>query len=394
MADSDQMVFSITTLRYPTIEPIRKRRLTQFTDGEVGIPLCDVRDAKVTISIYDEACRDVLPLERFLHVRSMGEVVFWGPITDPEWNLTDGTVTIHALGPEFRIVKHFVRVGDTIGGEVVADNEEVDLPMTSDSMWDLVVCGENTAPQTARGVPDLGIARGLTGDSGSTSHISTQRGDQIIGAIGQVREGILGPDFDFRPQEIDEGSYAHFDTYVKMGDDNTETVKFHYGWGLDNCDGYVATPSGTSVETHRHTVSQDGLNRGTAAAEGPSSRFGPYVGWDVIGGNPVGVDDDAKDAVLAELGKGTVVAYGEAPEFLDIVVKPEKEGSSVPRYGRDFGVGDRVTASGHKGEYRKTLEARITKVTLKQTSSARSPHTELELVPRILEPGDVTSTED
>ena len=57
----------------------------------------------MTISIYDPACQDVLPLERFLHVRYLGHVVFWGPIVTPEWNFDQGTVTINAIDSAIRM---------------------------------------------------------------------------------------------------------------------------------------------------------------------------------------------------------------------------------------------------------------------------------------------------
>ncbi len=395
------MVFSITTLRYPEsdpypdgLEPVRIHRLTQFWDGEVEIPLDDMRSARVTISVYDPACLDVLPLERFLHVRYQGSVIFWGPITDPEWDLTNGRVTINALGPEYRLVKHFVRVGDVIGGETVTEEEEVPTGLNAADMYDFVLCGFNTAGQTTRGVPDLGIGFGTSSDNSSTSHITTQRGDQCFYKIVEIADSALGPDFEFVPQEIDQGNYALFTAHDRQGTDRTATVKFHYGWGLDNLDGWSSRPSGSSVVTHRHTVSADGHHRGTAAAEGPSARFGPYVEWDTIEGNPTGVDDGAKNAVLAEIGRGTVVAYGEPPEFLDLTLKVAVDSVLAPKYGVDYNVGDVVECVAHKGAYRKKLEARITKVTLTQTSSLLSTQPALELVPRILADDDVSSPED
>lgn len=381
------LIFSITTLRYPDVAPVRLHRLTQYENGEVEIPLKDMLSAKVTISIYDPAVLDVLPLERFLHVRYLGQVVFWGPMTDPDIDLTNGTVTINALGPEFRLVKHFVRIGDVINGVAVTEEKDPPLPITSDGLWDLVVCGMNTDGQTTRGVPDLGISRGLEGDSGSTLTIESRRGDQVFGKIQQVGESLLGPDWDFKPQnDITASSYAVFNTYEKKGTDISDEVQFHYGWGLDNLDGCVLRPSGTSVVTHRHTVSADGENRGTAAAEDPSARFGPYVEWDAIEGN-------ASDSVLAELGQGTVIAYGEPPTFIDVALKVSLDGVPSFKYGEDFDVGDVVEVCAHKGYVRKKMDARITKVTLSQTSSARSTLPSIELVPRILTAEDVGSGE-
>lgn len=405
------LIFSITTLHYPAHDdvdellPIRKWRLTQFTDGQVEIPLNDQRTAKVTISVYDPACQDILPLERFLHVRYLGKVVFWGPMTDPVWDVTDGTVTINALGAEWRSSKAFVREGDTINGVVVGNSDTdpdgtvgVDCPITSDGMWDIVSTSFNTDEQAARGVPDIGIDRGLTGDGGSTETIKVSRGDETFGTVQKFGEALLGPDFSFEPQDMLDGgwagNYVKFNTFDKKGADKTGVLRLQYNWGQNNLDGYQETPSGTAVVTHAHRLSADGKNRGTAAATGPSARFGVYVDWDAIEGNPAGDTEDDKDAVLAGIGKVTVEDYGEPPAFITIVPKLAIDGQPFLRYGSDYVEGDEVHVSAHKGFYRRGWDARITKVTLSQTNAQRSTLPAIEVVPKILDSDDVSATGD
>lgn len=410
IATGSGLIFSITTLHYPAHDdvdellPIRLHRLTQFEDGEVGIPLDDMRDAKVTISVEDPACVDVLPLERMLHVRYLGLVVFWGPMTDPEWNITDGKVTINALGPEFRTQRHFIREGDEIDGVVVgnsitdADGQEgVDCPVTSDGMWDVLLTAYNTTDQNDRGVPDVGIIRGIDGDGGGTEVIKVSRGDETFGTIDELGKAFLGPDFEFEPLDYTDpgyvGAYAKMNTYEKQGADKTDDIRLQFNWGKCNLDGYTERPSGTAVVTHAHRLSPNAKHRGTAAAAAPSARFGVYVDWDVVNAEPQGADDDAKNAVLAGFGKITVQDYGEPPAFIDVTLKVAVDGQPFLRYGADYGVGDEVNVSAHRGFYRRSFDARITKVTLRQTNAQRSTLPSIELVPSILGPDDVASSE-
>lgn len=411
IATGPGLIFSITTLHYPAYDdvdevlPIRLHRLTQTENGEVEIPLDDMLKAEVTITLYDPACADVLPLERMLHVRYLGKVVFWGPMTDPDWDVTDGKVTIHALGPEYRAQRHFVREGDDIDGVIVGNSTTdpngengVDCPITSDGMWDVLLTAYNTVEQNDRGVPDIGILRGLTGDGGSTEVIKVARGDETFGTIDEISKAFLGPDYEYKPLDYTDpgyaGGYAEFNTYEKQGTDKTDTVRLQFNWGKCNLDGYRERTGGTDVITHAHRLSPDGKHRGTAAAAGPSARFGVYVDWDTIDAEPQGADDDAKDAVLAGFGKLAVVDYGEPPHFIDVVLKVAVDGQPALIFGVDYDIGDEVNVSAHRGFYRRSFDARITKVTLRQTNAQRNVLPSIELVPSILGPDDVSSTED
>lgn len=396
------LVFSITSLRYPGLEPVRLRRLVQYTDGSVTIPLNGQRAAAVTISVYDPACLDALPLERFLFVRLYGVPIFWGPITTPDWDLANGTVTINALGPDYRLVKHFLVVGDAIGSSTIptpvpGGTAGVPCPVSAGGLWDLVYAAYNDAGQTARGVPDLGIIQGVTGDQESSHEVDVQRGDCVMDDIANVASDIEGPDFDFIPQELDEGSYAHLDTWGKRGTDKSSgvgAVQFHFGWGKDNLDDYEYQPGGDSVITHDHVISSDGLNAGTAAAAGPSARFGPYVNWDALDINPAGATDDIKNEVLAAFGRGTVMAYGEPIKSLTLTLKTTvNSDQTLPRYLHDFDVGDVVDTHGRRGYFDLHTPARIVSVTLSQAAASKSVVPSLEVVPAILTSADVDSTE-
>lgn len=394
---SHGLIFSITTLRYPEVEPVRLHRLTQFTGGKITIELDELRLAEVTVSIYDDCCEDILPLERFLHVRYLGKPVFWGPILEPHWDYTNGTVTINAIDEGQRMVKHFVRIGDDV---------EADGFATVDSRGVLLLrdCALNISSQTDRGVPDLGIVDGDSDVPDSDIKLKVTRGDEVWGTIKKLSESLDNPfEVELDPQEIDEGSYSHLNTWVKQGVDRTgedpdyDALLFHFGWGLDNLSAFDANPSGSAVITHDHVLSQDLAHRGTAAAEGPSARFGPWVNWDALDRNVDPTEADP-DAVLAGFGKGTVLVYGEPPKFSSFTTRlqsPDPASPIMPRYGVEFLVGDlcKVVAKRGKGYYNE--KARIRKVTLNQTnSSVGTIQADVEAVPTILTPDDVTSTED
>lgn len=380
--------FSITTLRYPTVEPVIKRKLFQFWDGETEIELNELRTAKVTISMYDPACEDILPLERFLRVRYLGEVIFWGPMLEPDWNFDESKVTINAIDEGYRMVKHFVRIGDAV---------ETDEFTTVDHRGVLALrdCALNTAGQTARGVPDLGIGDGTTDVPDVDIKLKITRGDEVWATIGDLAESLDNPfDVELVPQEIGQGNYALVNTYIKQGTDKSTTLKFHYNWGKSNLDKFSSRPSGSVVVTHDHVLSQDLEHRGTAAAEGPSARFGPYVKWDALSRN-VDPSEPDPDAILAGFGKGTVMAYGEPPKFFTFSTRLDTGDSNVPTYGRDFLVGDLGHVVAKKGYGFFNEQARIRKVTIKQANYSKNMvYAEIEAVPTILISSDVNSPED
>lgn len=380
---SEELVFSITTLRYPTVAPIRKHRITQFTNGEVVISKNEknMRTAKVTISIYDPACLDILPLERFLFVRYRDKPVFWGPILVPEWDPDNNEVTINAISPAYRLKKHFARIGDAIEA---AGSARVDAVGISG----FLECGFNTAGQTTRGVPELGIVMGTINSTANPLHLyDVKRGDEVWAGIQNIVDQEDGPDIELEPQELTQGSYALLHTSDDQTRMRTNEVQWHYGWGLDNLESFKPSPAGDAVVTHAHVLSQDLKRRVTVTAEGPSARFGPYVYWDALSVNPVGAN---ADAALVEFGKSRVLRYGEPPLYFTFQPRPY-----IPLlYGRDYLIGDIVRIVAKKGFMPVfAFNAEINKVTLSQKDTSTKVVANLEAAPRILTTADITSSE-
>lgn len=387
---TDGLVFSITTLRYPTVEPIRLHRLTQFTGGEVVIPKNEkeFRTAKVTISIYDPACEDVLPLERFLFVRYLDKPVFWGPILVPEWDPDNGEVTINAISPAYRLKKHQARIGDLI-------EEEGSTTVDSNGISRYLACGFNTPGQTARGVPELGIVMGTDTSISNPNHLySVKRGQEVWAGIQNIVDQQDGPDIELEPQELTQGSYALLHTFDDQTRDRTNEVKWHYGWGLDNLESFKPSPAGDAVVTHAHVLTQDLSRRKTAAAEGPSARFGPYVYWDALAFNTVGTDAN-QNAALVEFGKSRVLKYGEPPLFFTMQPRATPSSGIMLHYGVDYLIGDIVRIVAKKGFMPVfAFDSEITKVTLKQKDTSTAAVASVEAAPRILTDADIASSEE
>lgn len=377
--------FSITTLRYPTIAPVRKARATQYWDGEVVIPLNEMRNAKVTFSMYDPIVKEILPLERMLFVRYLGIPVFWGPIVTPEWDYENGLVTVNALGPEFRLVNHYLGLQDAATS---TKDVPVLMPVNGASLRTLRDAANNLAGQTTRGVPDLGIVNGTDTSASPLQEYEFERGSEVWQSMQEITGQASGPDMEFEPLDWDANynslqGYAKLNTWLKQGTDKTDTVIFHYGFGKGNLENFIHRPGGDSVVTHAHILSEDGKARGTATAVDPSARFGVYVEWTAL-------QAKANEDTLREYGRSRVLAYGEPPDYFEITPKlTESDGSEGAKYLVDFGVGDVIHVAARKGYGAQSFDGRVTQVTLSQGSIMRSVKTALDCVPRILQDADV-----
>jgi hypothetical protein len=398
-----ELRFQVTTLRYPDADPIVLCELQQFTDGKVGIPLNDGRDGEVTISVYDDAYRVLTsyfagPLDEYaamLRAFYDGTCVLWAPITGAPFKGADGTVTLTA-SDKVRLENHEVVIGD----EAIDIENGFDgrIPVDSRGLRLLRDAAINLPGQTARGVPDIGIADGSDDVPDNDVFITIERGTEVWSAMQDLLShgpspGHAGaPDVEFEPRVDLPGAYVQMNTYSHQGYDKTDVLVFQFGFGRENLADYDSDPLGKII-THQHALGRNNKIRETRADLASSAYRGLYVKWSSQ--DYTGSDADLRVA-LGAWAQQQVEAYSVPPHVVKITLKPEDEVTDPLgrfRYLRDFTIGDEVRAEARRGYHREVSEGRIVKVTLSQQDQGKKALADLDLVPNV-GGGDGSSTED
>lgn len=388
--------FSITELRYPGFPVARRAKAVQYTDGEVGVLINDMRSAKFTLSVYDKACTFVRPLEFMVYATYNKRPVFWGLMTDPVWDLQAGTVVVNALGPEFRMQHHYLRLGDDAINGMTAEDGQTDtnkglIRVQTAGYNAMIQAANNIESQTLRGVPDLGIAYAAVpmyeDPLDPSKNHEVQRGDECWSAMVNLSEQQAGYDFEVEPYPWNTPLpyYAKLRLARPQGQDQINLLRWSFGTAEDNLENCVPRPSGSSVVTHAHVLSQDNKHRGTATALAPSARFGVWVDWDALPMNTKGSDSDVdQNEVLVDYALKKVLDYGEPPLFMDITLKrDEPTGMSTHTYLADYAIGDLVTVVAKKGYFQFKGPVRITGVKLNQINGEAQCRQTVSVVPLV-----------
>lgn len=354
--------------------------------GEVKRIRGGSRTADVTVSMFDPIVHHIVgkPYARFLKVYNRDDLVFWGPAKLLIGDMAAGTLRISAICPSLRMIYHQLRRGDLADApiELNAGNDDKGA-VTVDHIGLRILrdAALNTAGQTARGVPDLGVIDGSnTFPADPDSRMGVTRGDQVWNTILQLSES-LGPDFDLEPIEDTIGAYAQLNTYaagpphppgwigsaLPQGTDRRGTVAFHFGMGHQNLEN-VQFSDGTRYITHAHVLSRDLEYRFTASNPEASAETGPYVQWDATDFDAHDIDPAVVEDVLIAYGVDIIKAYSRPLIELDLTL-PIEDASDL-WVGRDYDLGDLVGVAGRQG-YVELEEAayRINAITLQQASA-------------------------
>jgi hypothetical protein len=405
----------LTSLHYPAVtregftprDAVRAQTLAlleDYSNAEVVIPINDARTASVTISMDDPAAAHVRPYSTLLHITYVSprhaHLVFWGILTQPEWNSASETVKLNAVDMSLRLQHHYVRWGDQIlnGSDATGTVEEfgytVDnlpnphntpgwkrssgrIPLDHVGLRWLRDAADNEAYQDARGVPPLGIMDGfndVVALPDDTPHImEIGRGDnvweqmQALNTHGAHGDFVGAPDFELEPH--DDGVdffYARLNTYIRQGNSDPSRLIFHDGFGKDNAT-ITYTPGGKIINL-AHVLSTGDQERVTVIDFDSSGAYGIYNSWDTTG-LPAGATD-----ALYEYGQQLVDAYGDPPDYF--TTTPNLDMGL--HYHDHFLVGDAMTAVIRRGALVRSMTADIVSVTLKQADQAGNVATELD----------------
>src|SRR5437868_4018041 len=185
---------------------------THYTDCQVEIPHAnDARTARVTISSYDEAAAWVRPLDRFLKVwyiyrdasgHRQSRVIFWGPITVPEWNTEQATVTINAHDPSLRIKHSYINHSDIglLDPSTRGSGTQTTGRATVDATGVRLLC--YSAEEQTASFPLLGVSDGYNTanpaplmNDGQPRFMVVTRGDESWQRMQDLARDPLAPDF-------------------------------------------------------------------------------------------------------------------------------------------------------------------------------------------------------
>jgi hypothetical protein len=238
----------LTTLNYPSEPWERVTRLNNFSNAQVTLTRSNVREAKVDINVYDpklvkavQKIRDIGRMDpvkdrgipayaHMLQIYWGGYLMFWGPITLPSWRYGSRTVTLNAVDPGVRLQFHQIVSGDKFqaGSKTVRDHNEVGVTADYRGLRELRDVAKNTAGQTARGVPDIGIANGTTGSTNSLQ-VKVRRGLEVMRSMQDIAEAASGKWFEFTPYDDVSGAYCKLDVHNDVAVDRTDQIALGAG---------------------------------------------------------------------------------------------------------------------------------------------------------------------
>lgn len=361
-------------------------RIEDFQEAQVEIPFNDARSASVKISMNDPACLQVLPLKVMLHIvyvtPNSARLVFWGPVTVPEWSSEEETVTINAVDPSLRLAWHYIRLGDQILNAPTHPTlpnpyGKGMIPLDGHGLRMLRDCGV-----VGGTIPYLGIADGVfAGDEYPNDTFfkikpSPGRGSQVWQTWLEAISHQAAPDFELEPRDDIPGAYCRINTFNQQGNPDPLGLILHDGFGKDNC--RIDYRPGGKLITHAHILSQADKLRITIQNSAAATEYGAYIWWD-----STNYKADNTEA-LALRGRQLIAAYSSPPDYYDVKLNPDSD----MYFMEDFGVGDLMIAAIRRGYLRRRIEGRVVQVTLKQIDDAGNVVPEIQAAATLGDPGE------
>lgn len=373
-------------------------------EGKVTIALNGARTAEVKLSIYDEACAEVIPGERLLKCwwEELGDAppVFTGPLLIPDWSMGSGMVSLSAIDASWRLdhapllLNPVKRARTYWQGKNLVTADEYAAP-SYESLDDLI----EAARPAAYGfedplIPDHGV-RGYAYEEGEAKRkpmpvLEITRGESVWSLMGRCSQSVFGPDFMLWPIAQTPGlwDYCELGIYQRLGVErqDEEHLAFHAGWGSNNLVDAGYRPAGDQLVNAYFSAYTLGENSDTEKVvnyyDPPSlSTYGLVARYESSG-------------CQGSAGKGIamVAAYRAPPRFFTI--KPAIEGFQYagrederfgvpPTFLVDYGLGDTIRASVRKGHFREEVVGRVTEGSLTEVDREGNVQTEVTLVPRV-----------
>lgn len=375
------------------------RRMFQYSDAQLIVPLNDAREFRFSCPIYDinslgqSNTHHFLPLRRQVKVFYNDRLVFHGPIVKPIFNGGENKVEVNCADPSFWLKRHAIHDGDDAldpGG----------FGVDSMGLVTLLFSGYLTTAEAAAGYAQLPITWGPdVNDYASIRNIAPHRGELIWDIWMDMVEAFDGPDFEFRPIDANHDLNAIYtpgdmvelracqkvmppDTSL-LQSDLTDSVQFHFNFGRTNLGNFIYEPDANNL-INRFTAENSNQTIIRVARYGDSiQQDGIVETWEQAS---QGVDADG----LGEWAKGYVTAYGEVPKTFTIEPTWDMglmgSAASTPwRYPTGFQVGDRIRGVTRQGNLELDLTGRITKVTLSQLNEAENVASQIEIIPDTVE---------
>lgn len=349
-------------------------RLDNFKEAEVSIPLNDAREAKVKISMHDPAALHVFPAKTMLHIvyvtPTAARLVFWGPLTQPQWNSEEESVTLNAVDPSIRLRHHYIRIGDQIlnrpsHAELPNPYGKGYIPFDGQGLRMLRDCGDTIS------YPALGIMDGdfdaMEWDVDTTHKGKFSRGAEVWATWLEIISHQAAPDFELLPIDHVQGYYCQINTFDLQGNADPSGLILQDGFGLGNCR-MDYTPGGKIV-THAHVLSEGDQRRVTVADQDSALEHGAYIQWEST------QYKQRSNQPLIEKGKQLIAAYGRPPEYFQVRLAVDSD----LYFGEDFYTGDALTASVRRGYLQRSLTGRLVKTTLRQIDDAGNVVPEIEV---------------
>lgn len=379
------------------------RRMFQYSDAQLTVPLNDSREFRFSCPIYDinslgqSNTHHFLPLRRQVKVFYRDKLVFHGPIVKPIFNGAENRVEVNCSDPSFWLKRHAIHTGDEAldpGG----------FGVDSMGLVTLLFSGYLTTAEAAAGYAQLPITWGAdVNDYASIRNIQPARGELIWDVWMDMVEAFDGPDFEFRPIDAAHDPNAIYtlgdmvelracqkvmppDTSL-LQSDLTDSVQFHFNFARTNLGNFIYEPDANNL-INRFTAESSDQRIIRVARYGDSiQQDGIVETWEQAS---EGVDADG----LGEWAKGYVAAYGEIPKTFTIEPTWDMgqmgSAASTPwRYPTGFQVGDRIRGVTRQGNLELDLTGRITQVTLSQLNEAENVGSQLEVIPDVVDVSNI-----
>jgi hypothetical protein len=403
----------ITLHRYPTGEQVAI--FDDYSAFECHIPLNDSRTASVTTPLDATAAETLWgwwPGENLLKVRFRGNLIFYGYVSNPDWQLGQGQVVVNCVGPELKLMHHYFRVGDKPVDEGV-------FPLAGETateygFFEMIEAARLSQEQRDDGIPDHLLIRGFDfrGPSSSAGgpKVRMESSDNVWESILGLTDQWDAPDFEFEP--IDElhdpddkwadatdpdlwpnKPIAQFnlnaqnrDRYSGSGafprvayqgspytylDTQDGRLLFQYGAGVDNLDDLSYAQDLSSVRNFVVVHAAQAARRRRWSSSDSLEYLGPYVGWEASERKV-----DSND-VLDAIAKGQLLMYSTPEVTAQATIKPDTPQSL--HYLDDFIVGDFCRVNGRRGRITYNETHRIIGVTISRDDRTKPVQQKLDL---------------
>lgn len=361
--------------------------VADFHECRSGIPVSDGRAASVKVSMDDVGLRTcqrdwgVAEFNVLLAVWWNGHFVHWGPLLEPEWDLTNGVVTLSSVDSTARMSNHYARIGDDLATS--AGNAPFGrwvIPVGSWGLKKLRDTANNLPGFQEDHCPPLGIRDGVDTALTPVEAFTIQRGQETFSTMKDLVGHASGPELDFKPVWGVPGVYCDMDIHGKMGytwnGSSFDPVKvwyeapvFDFNQGSESLDGLVIRGGGRLI-THAHVLSQNG-NRRTVADADAAELNGIWVYWDATDYTTT----KKNDSVLLERGKALISGYSQPLFSADASIKPDGPFAFID----NCYLGDPINLTGLYSDFSFNLTMRIVQAEIAQQGDTTTDKVSLQM---------------